>query len=73
MTITPYDFDLSFLKILLKSTFYGLSQDMVYFLLSIILQQNNHIFSILRQSLYLSYLSPICLCILCHKHYQCSS
>ena len=55
MTITLYDFDLSFLKLLLKTTFYGLLQDKVCLLFSTILKQNNHLFSILMQSLYPSF------------------
>ena len=55
MTITSDDFDLSFLKMLLKSTLYGFPQDKVYLLFSTILKQNDHLFSILRQSLYLPF------------------
>ena len=38
MTITLYDFDLSFLKLLLKTTLYGLKQDKVCLLFCRILE-----------------------------------
>ena len=55
MTITLYDFDLIFLKLLRKTTPYGLLQDKVCLLFSTVLKQNDHLFSILMQPLYPSF------------------
>ena len=55
MTITLFDFDHSFLKIILKRTLCGLLQDQVYLLFSIILNQNDHLLPFLTQSLYSSF------------------
>ena len=73
MTITLYDFDLSFPKLLLK----------IYFLWAFKLQGMSLIFYNLKAKsppvlhsrvIPVSFfLSSVCLCILCHKHYQCPS
>ena len=52
LPITFYDFDFSFLKIILKSTLYGLLQGKVYLLFSTILKQNDYSFPTLRKSLF---------------------
>ena len=52
MTITFCDFDFSFLKMILKSTLYGILQGEVYLSFSVILKQINSPFPILWQSLY---------------------
>ena len=52
MTITLYDSDISFLKLLIKTTTYGLLQDKVSVLFSSILNQNEHLLAIVMQSLY---------------------
>ena len=52
MTITLYDSDISFLKLLIKTTTYGLLQDKVSVLFSSILNQNEHLLAIVMQPLY---------------------
>ena len=52
IAITFYDFDLSFLKIILKSCLYGLFLGKVYLLFSKILKQNDNPFPIFNQSMY---------------------
>ena len=50
MTIILYDSDISVLKLLLKTTLYGLLQDKISLLFSTILNQNEHLFATLMQS-----------------------
>ena len=57
MTITLYDFDLSCLKLLLKITLHVFLQEKLCLLFSTILKQNDHLFSILMQSLCPSFLA----------------
>ena len=51
LTITFYHFDLSFLKVILKSIFYWLLPGKAYVVFFIILKQNDYPSPILRQSL----------------------
>ena len=55
MNITLYHFDITFLKLLLKTTLYGLLQGKICILFSTIVKENDHVFSILMQSPYPSF------------------
>ena len=50
MTITFYNFDFSFLKVLLESTLYGFYR-LRCLLFSTILKQNDHLFQVSKQQL----------------------